>query len=69
VAASGQPDADPRRSITVLGGRWRPDVIRGDIADLFRRGGPDYVDRILRGAKLSDPPIQFPAKFELVINF
>jgi putative ABC transport system substrate-binding protein len=39
-----------------------------DIADLFRRGGPDYVNRILRGAKPNDLPVQFSTKFELVIN-
>jgi putative tryptophan/tyrosine transport system substrate-binding protein len=39
-----------------------------DIADLFRRSGPDYVDRILRGAKPSELPVQFSTKFELVIN-
>jgi putative ABC transport system substrate-binding protein len=39
-----------------------------DIADLFGRTAPDYVDRILRGAKPSELPVQFSTKFELVIN-
>jgi putative ABC transport system substrate-binding protein len=36
-------------------------------ADLFRRAG-SYVDRILRGAKPADLPVQVPIRYNLVIN-
>jgi putative ABC transport system substrate-binding protein len=38
-----------------------------DLVDLNRRAA-SYVDRLLRGAKISQLPVQFPTKFELVVN-
>jgi putative ABC transport system substrate-binding protein len=38
-----------------------------DIGDLFRRAAP-YIDRILRGTKPAELPVQLPIKFEMVVN-
>ena len=38
-----------------------------DLVDIWRRAAA-YVDRILRGAKPAELPVQFPTKFEMVVN-
>jgi putative ABC transport system substrate-binding protein len=52
------------RSATVEGGLMSYGV---DISDLFRKAAV-YADRILKGEKPGELPVQFPTKFELVIN-
>jgi putative ABC transport system substrate-binding protein len=38
-----------------------------DLVDNFRRAAT-YVDRILRGEKPGDLPVQLPTKYEMVVN-
>src|SRR5215472_15577505 len=58
------PAIYPLRSFVISGGliAYGPDVV-----DQYRLAA-SYVDRILRGEKPADLPVQAPTKFELVIN-
>jgi putative ABC transport system substrate-binding protein len=43
-------------------------IVYGDVfAEQFRRAA-EYIDRVLKGAKPADLPVQAPTKFELIVN-
>jgi len=58
------PTVAPLRSFASAGGLMS---YGSNFADLFRQAAP-YVDRILRGEKPRDLPVQEPTRYELVIN-
>ena len=58
------PAVYPYRQFTAVGGLLS---YGDDLIDNFRRA-PTYVDRILKGEKPSELPVQAPVKFDLVIN-
>ena len=62
-----------RRRLPAIG-EWRASVADGflasygaDLAELLRRAA-GYVDRIVKGSKLGELPIERPTKFQLVVN-
>ena len=64
AARSRMPAVYPFRYFATVGGLLS---YGSDATDLWRRSAA-YVDRILRGAKPGDLPVQAPTKFELAIN-
>jgi putative ABC transport system substrate-binding protein len=64
AAKTRLPAVYPQRDFVDAGGlmSYGP-----NLADLFRRAAT-YVDKILKGAKPADLPVEQPTKFELVIN-
>jgi len=64
AARNNVPAVYPQIAYTRDGGLLSYGV---DQIDTFRRAST-YVDRILRGAKPADLPVQFPTKFEMAVN-
>ena len=82
IVTSGIPINDRRKLIFALAGRFRLPAVYPyryfvtdgglmsygpDVLDIHRRSAA-YVDRILKGEKPADLPVQAPVKYELVVN-
>ena len=64
AARYGVPAIYPNRVFPESGGLI---AYSADFVEPFRQA-PEYIDRILKGAKPADLPIQAPTKFEMIIN-
>jgi putative tryptophan/tyrosine transport system substrate-binding protein len=64
AASLGLPAVFGNRLFTASGGLMNYAV---DTLDIFRSAA-NYVDRILKGTKVSDLPVQAPTKYQLIIN-
>jgi putative tryptophan/tyrosine transport system substrate-binding protein len=58
------PAMYPNRFAAQAGGLMSYDT---EIVDLYRRAA-SYVDRMLKGEKVSDLPVQLPTRYDLVVN-
>jgi ABC-type uncharacterized transport system substrate-binding protein len=64
VARHRVPAIYPYRFMVAAGGLISYGI---DTVDLYRRA-PVYIDRILKGAKPADLPVQLPTRFEMAVN-